>query len=144
MVCVDASLILASLLPEEFSLEADTLLGRWDGAGEVMVAPQMLMAEVPSVLRLAVYTNRASLDEAETALKAFQALPIRLYDIEPLVDAAWSWAGRLHTPRLYDLYYLALADALDCDLWVVEQKLLNLVNPHSSRVKWVGDIGIRS
>lgn len=139
-VCIDASLIGALLLPEELTDKAVLLHRRWLESSEPMVAPTLLVAEVASLLRKAVYTKRTPPDVARRALSFFEAMPISYEDMAPLSASAWTWGEALNTPRLYDMYYLALADALDCDLWVVEKKLVNIVGARSRRVRWVGDV----
>jgi predicted nucleic acid-binding protein len=105
-----------------------------------MVAPDLLIPEVSSIIRGELFVGRTVLDEAETAMRALSLLPISLYPTQTLMDSAWTWGTTLNTPRLYDLYYLALADQLDCDLWVVDKKLVNVVAGRTSRVRWVGDL----
>ena len=140
MICVDASIIVAVLQPEELSDKADLLIQRWGATREQMVAPDFLIAEVSSAVRRGRYTGRTAPDEADVALQEFRMLPIRLHSCESLLDAAWGWGERLNTPRLYDMFYLALAEQLACDLWVVEKKLVNIVGSQSARVRWVGDV----
>src|SRR3954463_14812484 len=118
MICIDASVVVAALLPEGLSDKATTLFGKWQTEGERLVAPPILLAEVPSILRRAVYTGRSTQAEGLEALGSFLDLPVEVHDFQPLQEAAWAWGAALNTPRLYDMYYLALADQLDCDLWV--------------------------
>jgi predicted nucleic acid-binding protein len=140
VICIDASVIISLLLPEELSNRAGDLVQQWRADGEELVAPQWLMAEVPSALRRAVYTGRTSAAEAEEALESFLQMPVRLIEFAPLLRDAWRWGIALNTPRIYDMFYLALADQFDCDLWVVEKKLVNIVGARSGRVRWVGDV----
>jgi predicted nucleic acid-binding protein len=136
---VDASVVTSWLIVEELTQKSRALRGRWLDLGEALVAPTLLVPEVTSALRKAVYQGRATLAVGLDALRLFAAAPIEYYEMPPYSEAAWDWGRRLNTPRLYDMYYLALADALDCDLWVVEKKLVNIVGSNSRRVRWVGD-----
>lgn len=139
LLCVDASLVLAWLLPEELSDAAFALRQRWDAQEIELIAPPLLNVEVPSVLRQAAYRGRITLDEADEALGAFLEMGIRLRQPEGLLPQAWALAKALNAPRLYDMFYLALAEMEGCQLWTADRRLWNLVVGRSGLVKWVGD-----
>jgi len=139
-VCVDASLVIASLLPETISDRADLLLDRLRAAGEALIAPALLTAEVSSALRNAVFTKRIPSELGEAALDAFKQYPIRLHEMSGLMHSAWAWAKAVNAPRLYDMYYLALADSEGCDLWTADRRLVGLVGRSFARAKWVGEV----
>jgi predicted nucleic acid-binding protein len=50
---------------------------------------------------------------------------------------ALEWTLRLKRASAYDSYYLALAEALKCDLWTFDRRLFNAVD--LSWVRWAGD-----
>ena len=52
---------------------------------------------------------------------------------------AFDWTLRLNRAAAYDSYYLALAEALECDLWTADRRLLNAVD--LPWVRWVGERG---
>ena len=79
------------------------------------------------------------MEEAREAFETFLDMPVQVHDFPALLETAWQWGTALNTPRLYDMYYLALAEQLDCDLWVVDKKLVNLIGARSSHVKWIGN-----
>ena len=139
-VCLDASLVLAWLLPEQLSGAAFVLKERWDEEGAELVAPSLVQMEVPSSLRQAVYRGRITIDEGDEALKAFLEMDIRICQPEGLLGRAWELGKAVNAPRLYDLYYLALAEMEGCELWTADRRLVNLAGSHSAAAKWVGDI----
>jgi predicted nucleic acid-binding protein len=139
LVCVDASLVAAWLLPEELSGKAIRLREELLSKGESFIAPGLLISEVTSTLRLAVYSGRVPREFGEEAFEAFKLFPVDVHDVRPLMDAAWEWARTLNTPRLYDMYYLALAEREACDLWTLDRRLIRLVAERSKRVRWVGE-----
>jgi predicted nucleic acid-binding protein len=55
------------------------------------------------------------------------------------MDSAWRWAVTVNAPRMYDMYYLALAEREQCDLWTADRRLQRLVGGKSERIHWVGD-----
>lgn len=138
-VCVDASLVVAWFLPEEFSDEAFALKERWVGEAVELVAPVMLASEVPSTLRQAVYRGRILAGEGDEAFAAFLEMPIRIIQPENLLPRAWEIGKAVNAPRLYDAFYVALADIEDCELWTADRRLANVVQPRFPRVHWLGE-----
>jgi hypothetical protein len=64
-----------------------------------------------------------------TDLHQFQPLDIR-------AGHGHSWLMR-PTRHLYDVYYLALAEQADCDLWTMDRRLMRPVAHRSHRHRWV-------
>ncbi len=138
-VCVDASLVIAWFLPEEFSDDAFALKERWDAEGVELVAPVMLASEVPSTLRQAVYRGRILAGEGDEAFAAFLEIPIRIIQPENLLSHAWEIGKAVNAPRLYDAFYIGLADIQDCELWTADRRLVNLVQSQFPQVHWLGE-----
>ncbi|OGO45393.1 MAG: hypothetical protein A2W34_00760 [Chloroflexi bacterium RBG_16_64_32] len=138
-VCVDASLVVAWFLPEEFSDKAFALKERWVVEGVELVAPAMLASEVPSALRQAVYRGRILPDEGDEAFATFLEMPIRTIQPESLLSRAWEIGKAVNAPRLYDAFYIALADIEDCELWTADRRLINLVRARFPHVHWLGE-----
>jgi predicted nucleic acid-binding protein len=139
-VCVDASLVLAILLPEEWSDQAQSLWTEWSRGRVTIFAPPLLYAEVPSVLRQAVFFNRISPQEGEDAFHAFCDMNIAVNADTDLHIQAWVLAKEFLRPRVYDSFYLAAARAEGCELWTVDRRLVNAVN--GLWVKWIGEYKI--
>ncbi len=138
-VCVDASLVIAWVLPEEFSNEAFALKERWAAEGVELVAPVILASEVPSALRQAVYRGRILAGEGDEAFESFLEMPIRIIQPENLLSRAWEVGKAVNAPRLYDAFYVGLADIEGCELWTADRRLVNLVQPKFSQVHWLGE-----
>lgn len=138
-VCVDASLVLAWLLPEELSERAFALKELWDEEGVDLNAPPLLYIEVPSVLRQAIFRGRITPEEGEIALQAFLEMSIRRREPERLLTRSWDIAKSVNAPRLYDMFYLALAEIQGYDLWTADRRLANIAAPRPAPVNWVGD-----
>lgn len=137
-VCLDASLVLLSFLRDPASLTADALFQSWQDADVELIGPRMLTLEVPSALRQAVHRGRLTPDEGEGALDAFLRMRIRVREPKDLVQRAWRLGKLLNAPRLYDMYYLALAEREACELWTADKRLANLATVHLPIVKWIG------
>jgi predicted nucleic acid-binding protein len=138
MICLDASLVLSWLLPEELSAPAYELRARWDATREQLVAPPLIRMEVPSGLRMAAYSGRVTNDESDQALGAFLDMDIRILEPRRLLAEAWDLGRQLNPPRLYDLFYVALARMQGCELWTSDKRLANFLASQCPWVKWVG------
>lgn len=140
-VCVDASLVLLWLLRQELSPHADALWEQWLEEGREIVGPALLYAEVPSVLREAIYHQRLTLEEGEEAFAAFCGLGIQTILRDELHLRAWELGRVFNAPRLYDFQYVALAELEGCELWAADRRLVNLVKGHCPWARWVGEVG---
>ena len=116
IACVDTSLVLMVLLPDENRSQAERLFSGWAAENAVLVCPPLLYAEVPSVLREAVYFGRLSVEEDERAFEIFCDLDIVVSRPADLHILAWQLAKQHRQPRIYDSMYLAVARSEGCDL----------------------------
>jgi len=106
-VVLDASLVLAWLLPDESSDEARALIHR--GVRERIRAPSLLLLEVANALRTAERRGRLRPVARRDLLDDFLSLPIAL---EPVSSGAVLRADELasrHSLTVYDASYLELA-----------------------------------
>jgi predicted nucleic acid-binding protein len=141
MICVDASLVLAFLLPEEdFTVQASSLFARWRETQETMIAPALLAFEVLSSIRLAVYSSRIDADTGDGSFAVFRQMPIEIRNPEGLWDRCWDIGKAMNTPRLYDASYLALGDIEGCDVWSADRRFVRFEGERSPRLRWVGDV----
>jgi predicted nucleic acid-binding protein len=140
-VCIDASLVLHFVLPDERDLLTEALWQQWSTTGVRVIGPVLLYAEVTSVLRLRVATGRLTADEGEAAFMAFNALGIAKVDRDDLHIRAWSLAQQFQTRRAYDMMYLALAQLEDLELWTGDERLVNTIGSQEPRVKWAPATG---
>lgn len=136
-VCVDSSLAIMLVVPEELSSVATPLWESWLKRGLKPVAPPLFFAEVTSVLRENIFFDRVPPEEAERAFDAFRRLRVMQVDPEDLQPRAWALAKTYNQHRAYDAQYLAVASALGCDLWTADRRLVHAVN--EPWVRWVGD-----
>lgn len=136
-VCVDASLALMLLLPQELSLQVETLWRSWvESETEIVTAP-LFFAEVTSVLRESVHFGSILPEEGEDAFSSFLKLGVKGMDPADLQPRAWELAREYDRLRAYDAQYLAVANRLDCELWTADRRLVNAVPV--PWLKWVGD-----
>lgn len=135
-VCVDASLVVSGLMPEEQSQHVEALWTRWQRDQIFPFGPPLLYAEVTSVLRQAVFLGRLTPEQGELAFGIFCDLGIAISTRTDLHLLAWELAKAHNRPRAYDCMYLAAAQAEGCDLWTGDRRLVNAVN--LPWVRWLG------
>jgi predicted nucleic acid-binding protein len=132
---VDASLVLILLLPDERREFVRALWARWQAEGMTLLGPPLLFAEVPSVLRAAVFFDRLGPEEGDEAFETFCAMGIAVSRRPDLHRLAWELAKQHRRPRVYDSFYLAVAQAEGCELWTGDRRLVNAV-----RLPWVRSV----
>ena len=114
---VDASVFVAALL--------DTgVVGQWAEstlASELIIAPELAMVETTNILRRLERAKEISPLEAKLALRDFMRLDIQLFPFAPFSERIWDLRDNVTS---YDAWYVALAEALDCPLATLDQKLM--------------------
>ena len=141
-VCVDASLIIPTLVPHPLSNQAEQLLTRFRRERTTLTAPTLLAFEVISTLRGFVHLKTISPERGEQALTQFVQLPIRLSSRRGIFPLAFRLAHEFNRPRAYDTAYLALAQLLSCEFWTADERLYNAVKGKLAWVKWIGHVDI--
>ena len=144
MICVDASVAVKWIFPEEYSREAAALLEDSAQRGERLIAPQFLPVETNNTIRRRMQRDGLTLAQAQALLGAFLRVPVTLAPTTPaererLHQHALALADRFALPAVYDAYYLALADLRRCPLWTDDRKLLRAVGEHMPNVRWIAD-----
>lgn len=123
-VVVDASVVLALLLPEAGSRAVRGLWERWVEDGTDVAGPILLACEVVSVLVRKVHRRELPPEAGHAALGAFLALRVELRHPPGIEERSWAVARRWNLPAAYDAFYVALAEMLDRDLWTADRRLV--------------------
>jgi predicted nucleic acid-binding protein len=137
-VCVDASLIIRTLVPEALTEQALVLMARWRREQIILIAPALLAFEVTATLRRYVHFKRIAPSQGERAFDQFLHMNVRLSHRHGIFPLAWQLAKQLQRPTAYDTAYLALAQLHHCDFWTADEKLYNAAKDKLSWVKWIG------
>jgi predicted nucleic acid-binding protein len=139
LICVDANVVLALLVPVANTARAEVLVDEQDRAGEPIVAVDLLGYEVTNALHRQIRAGTLSLEHARAALVRLPRLGIGLHPAADLHDRALVIAHEAGAGASYDAHYVALAEALACDLWTADQKLVNALSLRYPFVRWLGD-----
>ncbi|MDD5190546.1 MAG: type II toxin-antitoxin system VapC family toxin [Dehalococcoidales bacterium] len=138
--CLDASVAVPWLLPNQQDARADALLLKLLDSKTDLVAAPFFNAEVTSAIRLRVFLKQITLAEGESAFQRFMALEVNQFNHPSLDQVAWELAKKYNTIRTYDMYYLAVAELLDCALWTNDKRLYNVLQGRNQRVRCLDDI----
>jgi predicted nucleic acid-binding protein len=133
---VDASVVVALLLPLPYSARVVARLRALKEDLEEIYAPALMEYEVCTALHRAV--ARGVLDDSavHASLDSIEGLGIR--PIAPawsLHESALTWAARLQQGKAYDAQYLALAEQMGCRLLTADERLVNAAR--ALGVTWV-------
>jgi len=143
-VCVDASFILRTLVPDLFTEQALTLLANWQHTQIGLIAPALLAFAVTATLRRYVHFKRLTPAQGDKAFEQFLQMNIWLSHQNGIFPLAWQMAKQFHRPTAYDTAYLALAQLVHSEFWTADEKLYNSVKKKLSWVKWVGSVALSS
>jgi len=134
LICVDANVVIWSLVPSPLSDKAEELLEEASANQVTLIAPALLSFEIASVLRRLVYLRVLTPDEGEDAFSTFLRIPLLLVQRKGILSLAWQLAKEFNRPRAYDTSYLAVARIYDCVLGTADEKLYNAVE---NKLHWV-------
>lgn len=138
-VCVDANLIVRTLIPGPLTENALSFLGALGREYSALVAPALLAFEVTSTLRRLVFLEQITPTQGEEAFESFLEMDIRLSHQRSIFPLAWQLAKQFNLPRAYDSAYLALAQLRNCEFWTGDERLYHTVGQELDWVKWLGD-----
>ena len=134
---IDASVIIASLLPDEPHYDAALrILGEFLSAKLELVSVPLIQFEITNALWQAVRRGRVRLEEAQAALRTFEAfnLPERAVSSQGILTAAHKY-----TRSAYDAAYLSLAMIEQVPLVTADKRLYNAVKDNLQIILWVED-----
>ena len=137
-MCVDASLVVALLLPERLTDMATTMWEAWVKQENRILAPSLMGYEVTSAIYRKVLQGTIAPLDGEAALHLFLALDIDLRYFPELHEVATQLAGKFKRPNTYDAHYMALAKYLSIPLWTTDERLYNSVKHGFPLIHLVG------
>ncbi len=115
-IVVDASALAEIVLRSERAPAVEALLPDT----EVLIAPDIIGAEVLAVIRKMLTTNLIDGAVAERAVENLASAPVRRMTTEHLIREIWSFR---HAVTPYDACYLALARAVGAPLVTFDSRL---------------------
>lgn len=128
-ICLDASVVLAFVFPDELLHDQAVALVKALSSGDVkLCAPAMFAYECDSVIRLRLYKGELSHHEAQTARALVDALAV-LVEFDPdNADRAFAISCEYDQPRAYDAAYAAYAESRRVELITADRPFFEAVN----------------
>jgi predicted nucleic acid-binding protein len=118
VIVLDASAAVLGLLNEG---DARRLLAR-----ETIAVPHLVDAEVAHALRGQARRGRLAADDARSALTGWARLGVRRFGVVGLLPRVWELRENVSA---YDATYVALAEAMDCQLVTADGRLARAAGP---------------
>ncbi|NJM77200.1 MAG: type II toxin-antitoxin system VapC family toxin [Acaryochloridaceae cyanobacterium RU_4_10] len=129
VLCLDSSVLIPYLAPEENSDEAEVLILDAISSSIRMVAPCFAWAEVGSVLRKKVRRGLLTFEESQACFEDFQQLSLEFIDLPDLRAKAWAIATQHDLPTLYDAAFLACSEFCGAEFWTADRVFIKSLSP---------------
>jgi predicted nucleic acid-binding protein len=138
VVVVDASLAVKWLVREVHTEKAHALARSWARQEVYPMAPFLMPVEVANALYRRVIRKEISLQEATSLLDGLLSTGIELREPARVHVKAMELAEELKQDAVYDAHYLALAEALSCELWTADERFYRAASSGHLQVRWIG------
>jgi predicted nucleic acid-binding protein len=124
---IDASLAIRAISPlADQSQDILKQLADWHRERVRLVAPEIWLAEVVSILRQAIYAHILPREEDRVAVENIFRLSVEvIHSDQSLCQQTLAWVERLGQSKAYDSFYLALAERPGAGLWTSDRRLFN-------------------
>ena len=93
---------------------------------EPLAGPELVLAEACNLLRRMQLSGQLTPQGADNAFADLLALPLTLYPFRAYADRIWQLRA---TVTAYDAWYVALAEALGCQLATLDRRLARASGP---------------
>lgn len=134
MVTIDASIAIKAILPNPIQGYCQALVQKF--ADVQPAAPTLWSYETTSAMAKAVHFCQLTENEGRQTLEQIDALGVQPFipDLEQN-RIAFGWTRSLKRASVYDSLYLALAEALECDLWTADKRLFSALT--DAQLEWL-------
>jgi predicted nucleic acid-binding protein len=102
------------------------------------MAPYLMPVEVANALYKRVKREEISLAEATSLLDGLLSTRIELREPPGVHLKAMELAAELKQDAVDDAHYLALAEALNCELWTADERFYRAASSGHTQVRWIG------
>ncbi len=124
MPVIDASVVVDCIAPGvDPATPAMRTLRRLGSEGAELIAPRLLMAECSNALLTGVRRQKWSGADADSAYAFLIRLPVRIADEALHLDRAWDLSRRYDNHPIYDMIYVAIAEARGTTLITADSAL---------------------
>lgn len=126
-IVVDSSVAIKWFVPQPNSTKAREILSAYQDGGLLLLAPDLIYAEVGNIIWKLHRFQGVSEVDAEAILNTFQSIAFVITLSASLLDDAYRLAVA-HQRTVYDSLYIALSLRRQCQFVSADEKLVNSVN----------------
>ena len=133
---IDASVAVRAVVPAVAPFDTLELIRGWRRRRIRLLSPSLFLAESTLAIRRFVQGGVFSVEEGSTALSDLLNLEIEIIaETAEHCKAAFRWAARLGQSKVYDGFYLAVAEQNNTELWTADERLTRL--SRDNNITWV-------
>jgi len=150
-ICLDSSVLIKVLVPEDLSPLASELMRRIIVNQQLIILPPFAWAEIGSILRKKIIRKEIKALEAASLWHEYTRFPgIRYMDNELILERSWIISRALALPTLYDSAFLAVSEiiaehtGLPCEFWTADEKLVRFTKNTKHYVRFLKDFVARA
>jgi predicted nucleic acid-binding protein len=139
-VVIDTNIAIKWVITKESGAEtAKALLADCIMKKTTMLAPALLLYESSNVLYQKARKQEITFEEAKKAMRSIQRTELVLMFLQEsfLATRVMELAKAYSLPATYDLYFLALAESENCELWTADSKMCRAMQ---GKISWVRDL----
>ena len=119
---VDASALVAALI----GIDPDHAWADGALASRNVAVPEIAIPEAANILRRLELTGRSDPNDVHNAFASLMRLEVQLFSFMPFAERVWELRQNL---TVYDAWYVALAEWLNCPLVTLDQRLSRSPGP---------------
>lgn len=134
--CVDANVVIATLLQENATPAARAFWSGLSRADEV-IAAQVLLPECTAALRRKVVDGSITEAEGRQLVEDMLALPVVIEQTRDQFRMAFDWALAMRRRRMHDLQYLAVAILRRAQLVTIDSGLRQAAQERGVAVRFL-------
>jgi predicted nucleic acid-binding protein len=123
---------------EDYTPQAMEVLTDWQVGAVLFRCPDLVPSELGSTFLRAVRRDRITIENAAVSIQNLLRVDYDLQPSAPLVARAFEIA-RQHNQRIYDCFYVALAEREAIEFWTGDERLFNALHAHFPCVRFIAD-----
>jgi predicted nucleic acid-binding protein len=137
-VVVDSSVVIKWFVEEPYTVEAHRILETYETGTLLLLAPDLLYAEVGNIIWKKHRFQGLAAEDAEEVLAAFRLVTFVVTSNAVLLEEAYRLAVT-HQRTVYDALYLALSLQEHCPWVTADEKIVNALATTFPHIIWVAN-----
>jgi predicted nucleic acid-binding protein len=123
---------------EDYATEALEVFHDWQAGVVLLHSPDLLTSEIGSAFLRALRRGRVTLAQSQAGIQGLLQIAYVLHPSEWLVQRAFEIAHQ-YNQRIYDCFYVALAEREGIDFWTGDMRIYNALRIHFPFIRFIAD-----